>query len=249
VNMRLFLSTFVLIFLAELGDKTQLAAMARTAGSDGSKWTVFLAASIALVLSTLLAVLFGSFLTKFIPEQYIKTTAGILFILFGLAILVEVFLPGRLRLAVARPGIVSSVALKMAAEFERSAVEDYQRLAAEAKDPRTRALMLRLADEEAGHMERVGHAEIEFGQQRLEAVKATSLPPVESLVHDVASEDQPILEHAIEHERATASFYEELARDATLPGLRGVFAALAKEERAHLAHLTELLGEQDAPIA
>ena len=59
MDPKLFLTVFGTVFLAELGDKTQLAALTRTAAADGSKWTVFFAASAALVVSTLVAVLIG----------------------------------------------------------------------------------------------------------------------------------------------------------------------------------------------
>ena len=91
---KMFGSTFILIFLAELGDKTQLAAMARAAdGPSGSsaKWIVFLAASSALVLSTLIAVFLGGALKALIPdERYIKIAAGALFVVFGAWILIGV---------------------------------------------------------------------------------------------------------------------------------------------------------------
>jgi Predicted membrane protein len=91
---KLFGGTFILIFLAELGDKTQLAAMARAAdGPDGvsAKWVVFLAASAALVFSTLIAVFFGGVLRSLVPdERYIKIAAGILFLVFGALILMGV---------------------------------------------------------------------------------------------------------------------------------------------------------------
>ena len=87
-NAKLFASTFILIFLAELGDKTQLAAMAK---SIEGRMTVFLAASAALVCSTLIAVLFGDSLTRFIPERYLQIAAGVLFIVFGGIMLFKVF--------------------------------------------------------------------------------------------------------------------------------------------------------------
>ncbi len=90
---KLFGGTFILIFLAELGDKTQLAAMAKTADSPDNimaKWVVFLAASLALVASTFIAVFLGHLLKAVVPdERYIKIAAGALFLIFGFSILYE----------------------------------------------------------------------------------------------------------------------------------------------------------------
>ena len=71
-----------MVFLAELGDKTQLATFCLSADCD-PKVSVFLGAVLALVLSTLIAVVFGSTLSKFIPEDYIKTGAGLFFVIVG----------------------------------------------------------------------------------------------------------------------------------------------------------------------
>jgi putative Ca2+/H+ antiporter (TMEM165/GDT1 family) len=74
--------TFGLVFLAELGDKTQLTTM-MVAAESSSPVSVFLGAVLALTLSTLLGVLLGSFLNQTIPPQYIKTGAGLAFIIIG----------------------------------------------------------------------------------------------------------------------------------------------------------------------
>lgn len=84
----LFWTTFVTVFLAELGDKTQLAAMTATARS-GALWTVFLAASAALVCATGLGVTVGAVLFKFVPEHVIKYLAGTAFIAVGLWVMVK----------------------------------------------------------------------------------------------------------------------------------------------------------------
>ena len=80
------LTTFGLVFLAELGDKTQLATMFLVA-QDKSPKAVFLGASIALVCSTLLGVIMGSILNKVIPTNYIHIAAGIAFIIIGVLLL------------------------------------------------------------------------------------------------------------------------------------------------------------------
>lgn len=77
------LTTFGLIFLAELGDKTQLATFAFSAESP-SRLSVFIGSATALVLTSLVAVLFGGLVGKWIPANTIKISAGILFILLGL---------------------------------------------------------------------------------------------------------------------------------------------------------------------
>lgn len=84
----LFWATFVTVFLAELGDKTQLAAMTATARS-GSIVTVFLAASAALVCATAIGVLVGGMLFKVIPEQMVKYAAGTAFIVVGLWVIIK----------------------------------------------------------------------------------------------------------------------------------------------------------------
>ena len=79
----LFWTTFFTVFLAELGDKTQLAAMTATARS-GALLTVFLAASAALVCATAIGVAVGGALFRIVPEAMIKYAAGGAFVVVGL---------------------------------------------------------------------------------------------------------------------------------------------------------------------
>jgi len=79
-------STFLLVFLAELGDKTQLATLALAAGSN-IRWAVFLGSAFALVTISLITVLSCEFLLKFVDMQYIKYGTGLLFIVIGIIIL------------------------------------------------------------------------------------------------------------------------------------------------------------------
>ncbi len=86
MNWEFALTAFATIFLAELGDKTQLASMALAAKS-GAPLSVFLGAISALALVTLIGVVFGAFITRIIPEFYIHTIAGAMFIVIGLLML------------------------------------------------------------------------------------------------------------------------------------------------------------------
>ncbi len=88
MNRSLFWTTFGTIFLAEIGDKTQLAAVTATVRS-GQIWTVFLAASVALVCATALGVTVGGVLFKYIPEAAIKWVAGTAFIAVGFWVLIK----------------------------------------------------------------------------------------------------------------------------------------------------------------
>ena len=88
IDYQIFMTTFGMVFLAELGDKTQLATFCLAADCD-PKLSVFLGAAIALVLSTLIAVVFGSLLSKYLPEHYIKIAAGIFFVIVGIWMLVN----------------------------------------------------------------------------------------------------------------------------------------------------------------
>ena len=77
------------IFLAELGDKTQLATVCFTAEGGASRREVFLAAGAALVLTTLLGVIFGAALGRLAPPWLLKAGAGIVFLVMGLLLLRE----------------------------------------------------------------------------------------------------------------------------------------------------------------
>ena len=82
MDLQLLLTTFGLVFLAELGDKTQLATFCFSADCD-SRISVFLGSAGALVLSSSLAVLFGAAVSRFVPPSYIKIGAGLFFVLVG----------------------------------------------------------------------------------------------------------------------------------------------------------------------
>jgi Ca2+/H+ antiporter, TMEM165/GDT1 family len=82
MSLRLFASTFGLIFLAELGDKTQLATLS-LAASGQSRVTVFFAAAAALVVTSAIAVLVGEALARVVPPIWIDRVAGVAFIAMG----------------------------------------------------------------------------------------------------------------------------------------------------------------------
>ncbi len=80
--IRTIITTFFMIFIAELGDKTQLQTML-LATQSRSIWPVFIGSSIALILSSLVGVLAAGFLTKLINPYYLQRGAGIVFIVIG----------------------------------------------------------------------------------------------------------------------------------------------------------------------
>ncbi len=88
MSWKLFASTFAVVFVAELGDKTQLATFALSGGT-GSRWTVFFAASLALIVATAIAVLAGAAVGKYVPEVWVKRVAGAGFIAMGLLFLIS----------------------------------------------------------------------------------------------------------------------------------------------------------------
>ena len=87
MDWALFASTFITIFIAEMGDKTQFAALAASANSE-KIWPVLLAVVLALGLAGTLGVLFGRVLGVYLPAQYLKPISGGLFILMGLWIII-----------------------------------------------------------------------------------------------------------------------------------------------------------------
>lgn len=83
MDWKIFLTIFAAVFIAELGDKTQLATMLFASDKQVGKYTVFVAASAALIVATALGVLAGSLLSEYINEKYLHYIAGIGFIIIG----------------------------------------------------------------------------------------------------------------------------------------------------------------------
>ena len=83
MDLKVFATIFASVFVAELGDKTQLATMLFAAKGEVSKWNVFLAASMALVVSTALGVLAGQMLSAWISLRVLHYVAGIGFLVIG----------------------------------------------------------------------------------------------------------------------------------------------------------------------
>ena len=256
---KLFSGTFILIFLAELGDKTQLAAMAKTADSPGgsmARWVVFLGASLALVASTFIAVFAGHLLKRVVPdERYIKIAAGGLFLVFGVMILWETYRsfhqetqPGTGAVAPlpaaeasARPGMMGNLVLRAAMDFESLAAGRYRRLAANAS-PTLAGLLLDLANEEEGHLASLrGLPDLVQAAERAQRTGAISGRRLA-----VSTGDADTLEELIRHEEATAAFYRQLAERTLIPSARAVFVRLAEEETSHARRLAEAAGDRPA---
>lgn len=86
MDWKIFASTFLTIFLAEMGDKTQFAALAASSQTK-STTTVLLAVVLALGLAGALGVIFGRFLGNFLNPQIMRYVSGALFILVGIWVL------------------------------------------------------------------------------------------------------------------------------------------------------------------
>ncbi len=86
--LTLLFTTFVTVFLAEMGDKTQLTTI--TLSSTTNKpLAVFIGSSIALILATLLGALAGGSIANLIPEFMLKLLSGIVFLIIGIKLMAQ----------------------------------------------------------------------------------------------------------------------------------------------------------------
>lgn len=86
MDWKIFGTAFLTLFLAELGDKTQLAVITMTAKGE-SKWAIFLGASLALIAVTLLGVLVGGVLSQYVPTEWLQRIVAVAFIVIGVLML------------------------------------------------------------------------------------------------------------------------------------------------------------------
>jgi putative Ca2+/H+ antiporter (TMEM165/GDT1 family) len=90
MDWRVFLTTFGVIFLAEMGDKTQLAAMTMAAQTK-RPWTVFIGSALALTAVSAIGVVVGGVVGEYVPLIWVKRVAAISFIAIGVLILLGKF--------------------------------------------------------------------------------------------------------------------------------------------------------------
>jgi len=84
VDWRIFATVFGTVFLAELGDKTQLATLLFASKNAASLWTIFIAASAALVLTSAIGVAAGAVVSQYVSPKYLAYAAGAGFIVIGI---------------------------------------------------------------------------------------------------------------------------------------------------------------------
>ena len=82
MDLRVLITTFGVIFLAEMGDKTQLAAMTMAAQTK-KPWAVFIGASLALAAVSALGIIVGSLIGDYLPIIWVKRVAAVAFIVIG----------------------------------------------------------------------------------------------------------------------------------------------------------------------
>ncbi|WP_339135915.1 MAG: TMEM165/GDT1 family protein [Candidatus Electrothrix sp. GW3-4] len=89
MHNNVFFAVFITVFIAELGDKTQLATMLFAADKEANKLIVFLGASLALIVTSGLGVLVGGLLSQYISERHLHYLAGTGFIAIGIWTLIK----------------------------------------------------------------------------------------------------------------------------------------------------------------
>lgn len=89
MDIKILTTVFIVVFVAELGDKTQLATLLFAADKDVSKWAVFIGASLALVVASGIGVMAGGWIAHHVSEKYLHYVAGAGFISIGVWTLVR----------------------------------------------------------------------------------------------------------------------------------------------------------------
>ena len=90
MDLLVMLTTLGIIFLAEMGDKTQLAAMTMSAQTK-KPWAVFIGASLALTAVSAIGVLVGGVIGQYVPLEWVKRVAALAFIIIGVLMLAGKF--------------------------------------------------------------------------------------------------------------------------------------------------------------
>jgi putative Ca2+/H+ antiporter (TMEM165/GDT1 family) len=89
MDNKILLTVFTAVFVAELGDKTQLATLLFAADKNVNKWIIFIGASLALIVASGIGVLVGGLVSQYVSEKYLHYLAGVGFIGIGIWTLIK----------------------------------------------------------------------------------------------------------------------------------------------------------------
>ncbi|MFA4944712.1 MAG: TMEM165/GDT1 family protein [Lentisphaeria bacterium] len=265
---------FGLVFIAELGDKTQLAALAFTSRSP-SPWPVFIGASLALLCTTALAVAFGELLKRFLDPKLMTLGSAVLFIVVGVVLLVNLARQAPAPAAAAKraaetaaaapphAGFVFNLVITQARRFEEQAADLFDSLAAQLPAGPARQTLLAIAADERQHRHHLealdAHPQLATAggglDQQLPAAAAQPLlahaaaPPTLPPAWPAAAAAEDVIREALREEEKAVGFYLALARLTNLPPVRDAFRLLAAEEIRHTRLLAALLDHRPPAAA
>ena len=274
MDLKILLAAFGLVFLAELGDKTQLTALAFTTSSR-SPLMVFIGTCLALICTTALAVAFGTLLTRFVPQQILQMISAVLFVLIGLFLLVNIARKAPIEeekekaaamteSASASPtagrGIVTAFIVEQASQVEAEIVHYLDELISNLEDDKDIATVETIKSEDQEHINSLHRiADIKRKKKKTSDNKTT----VDSLLPDIASitgkaeeinheqEDdkttsvEDSIRKAVEIEEAASEFYLALARMSKIHAARDTFRDLAMEDIRHAQTLCSLINPDE----
>ena len=253
MDWKTLLLSFSIVFLAELGDKTQLTALTLTTSRGGGTWAVFIGASAALVCTTAIAVLCGNLLTRFLPERYLHLGSAVLFIIIGVALLASMaWRNGQAAAAVkagtagaavkagtavqpetsgVKPSLLKALIIRQVTAYERDLVADIDRhLQSMAPGP-GQDLLRQLAAAHRQHGRDVA---------AMADISADVGPTVDHAgeIHGMlgklhacnCSDDHEPVQNIIRRQEAAAEFYVALAQIVDLHEVRDLLRRLAAHE-------------------
>lgn len=264
MDWKTLLLSFSIVFLAELGDKTQLTALTLTTSRGGSTWAVFLGASAALVCTTALAVLCGNFLSRFLPEKYLHLGSALLFIFMGVALLVGmVWKSGAKSPAVEtapvgsekaplqsssfrRPSFREGLLIRQLATFERRLVADIDEHIARLPDCDCRHALVKMAAAHRNHGLEISAMREQARQEEPSRDQASKISGmVTKLCQCTKGVNEPI-ETIIRRQEAAAEFYVAMAQLVSQHELRDRLRHLAGDELRMAEQLCSLVNHQSA---
>jgi Ca2+/H+ antiporter, TMEM165/GDT1 family len=244
LNWRILFGSFGLVFLAELGDKTQLAALAFSAQSQ-RPWSVFFGTSLALICSTALAVSCGSLLTRIIPPKYLELGAGVMFVVVGLILLVNMARRAPVEqegeATAHEPGVVSRFVLQQVVPFEADLASFAAAQAERTTDEYLCSELLAVADAHRHHGLSLGTIPC-HEQDQLPANAARVRETIERAEQELGESDPVAM--VIRKQEAAAEFYISLAGMAKIHAARDVLRDLAAEEIALSQRLCAAVNHQ-----